>query len=481
MPSFFCVESADCAEEISAQKRIRTRKEQIRPVAITCNIGQSVTKVKHEAPLQTALRLSRGTLQTAVKGRLTFPLLFHLALRKFFVSLHILPDFSSQRIWIKPTSFPTLLKRSKQNSAIPRRKLPLRLAGSTLSVNTRTITTGMSSPLPLIARPSLRLLPETTDGFSSTPIISTRRSKSLSRNWNEQRNNRGRTALQGKGKEITGANLLINSDIPNGAGLSSSAALEMATAHALLALSSIAMPALEIIHACHDAEFEFVGVHCGIMDQFISCLAKKNHALFLDCQSLQYEHIPVPARCKLVVCDTGVKRHLAASEYNIRRQQCSEGAQQLSYVLPSVKTLRDVSVKQFEEHKGRLGDVIRKRCRHVIYENERVLNSIPALRKDDLSDFGKLMYQSHMSLKNDYEVSCTELDAVVDICAEVEGVYGARMTGAGFGGAAICLVENEQASAVVGRLEVEYPRMTGRKPTIQVCTIEDGAQVRPWT
>jgi galactokinase len=289
------------------------------------------------------------------------------------------------------------------------------------------------------------------------------------------------SVLQGKGKRITGANLLINSDIPNGAGLSSSAALEMATAHALLALSNITMPALEIIHVCHDAEFEFVGVHCGIMDQFVSCVGKKNHALFLDCQTLQYEHIPVPARCKLVVCDTGVKRHLAASEYNIRRQQCSEGAQQLSYVLPSVKTLRDVSVRQFEEHKGRLGDVIRKRCRHVIYENERVLNSIAALRKNDLSDFGKLMYQSHMSLKNDYEVSCTELDAVVDICAEVEGVYGARMTGAGFGGAAICLVENEQADAVARRLEVEYPRMTGRKPTIQVCTIEDGARVRPWT
>ncbi len=287
--------------------------------------------------------------------------------------------------------------------------------------------------------------------------------------------------LQDEGHKVTGANLLINSDIPNGAGLSSSAALEMATAHALLAISAVTMPPLDIIHACHDAEFEFVGVHCGIMDQFISCLGKKSHALFLDCESLRYEHIPVPARCKLVVCDTGIRRNLAASEYNIRRQQCSEGAQQFSYVLPSVKTLRDVSVAQFEEHKGRLGDIIRRRCRHVIYENARVLNSVEALRKSDLSDFGKLMYQSHMSLKNDYEVSCGELDAIVDICAEVEGVYGARMTGAGFGGAAICLVESERADAVVRRLEVEYPRATGRKPAIQVCTIEDGARVKPWT
>jgi galactokinase len=288
------------------------------------------------------------------------------------------------------------------------------------------------------------------------------------------------SVLQEEGRILLGANLLINSDIPNGAGLSSSAALEMATAYALLALNNIIMPPLEVINSCHNAEFEFVGVHCGIMDQFVSCMGKKDHALFLDCESLAYEHVNIPAGCKLVVCDTGVKRSLAASEYNIRRQQCSEGAHQLSYVVPSVKTLRDVSVKQFEQHKGKLGDVIRKRCRHVIYENERVVQSVAALKRNDLSEFGKLMYQSHMSLKNDYEVSCAELDAVVDICAEVDGVYGARMTGGGFGGAAICLVASEQADEVAKRLECEYPQKTKRKPSIQVCTIEDGARVEPW-
>lgn len=287
--------------------------------------------------------------------------------------------------------------------------------------------------------------------------------------------------LLDNGKQLGGANLLINSDIPNGAGLSSSAALEMATAYALLALNNITMPSLEVIHSCHNAEFEFVGVHCGIMDQFISCLGKKDHALFLDCESLAYEHVKLPAGCSLVVCDSGVKRSLAGSEYNIRRQQCSEGAQQLSYVLPSVKTLRNVSVKQFEQHKTKLGDVIRKRCRHVIHENERVVQSVAALKKHDLSEFGKLMYQSHMSLKNDYEVSCPELDAIVDICAEVDGVYGARMTGAGFGGAAICLVESSQTEEVVSRLQLEYPKSTNRKPSIQVCTVEDGAQVQVWT
>jgi galactokinase len=287
-------------------------------------------------------------------------------------------------------------------------------------------------------------------------------------------------ALQENGIKLTGANLLIHSDIPNGAGLSSSAALEMASAYALLALNNIAMPPLDMINVCHNAEFHFVGVHCGIMDQFISCLGKKDHALFLDCESLEHEHVHIPSGCKLVVCDTGVKRNLAASEYNVRRQQCSEGAQQLSYVLPSVKTLRDVSVRQFEQFKGKLGDIIRKRCRHVIHENERVLQSVHALKSNDLSEFGKLMYQSHLSLKNDYEVSCAELDAVVDICAEVDGVYGARMTGGGFGGAAICLVRSEQVEEVVVRLSKEYPQKTGRKPAIQICTIEDGADVIQW-
>ena len=285
--------------------------------------------------------------------------------------------------------------------------------------------------------------------------------------------------LQEAGKKLGGANLLIDGDIPNAAGLSSSAALEMATAHALMALNDIRLDAVQVIDICHNAEFEFVGVHCGIMDQFISCMGKRDHAMFLDCETLHYEHVPFPSECQLVVCDTGVKRKLAASEYNIRRQQCTEGAHLLSYVLPSVKTLRDVSAKQFEQHKGKLGDIIRRRCQHVIYENERVLRSVSALKKKDLSEFGKLMYQSHMSLKNDFEVSCPELDAAVDICAEVEGVYGARMTGAGFGGSAICLVETSQAEAVVERLQKEFPSKTRRKPTIQVCTTEDGARVWP--
>jgi galactokinase len=284
--------------------------------------------------------------------------------------------------------------------------------------------------------------------------------------------------LQKRGHKLQGANLVINSDVPIASGLSSSAALEMATAYALLALNKISLPPQEIINVCHRAEFDFVGVHCGVMDQFISCIGKRGHALFLDCQSLAYEYVPIPADVAFVVCDTSVGRQLAASEYNIRRQQCADGVRGLKTVLPSIQTLRDVSHENFEQHKGRLGNLIQRRSKHVIFENRRVLQSVAALRKNDLSEFGKLMYQSHLSLKNDYEVSCPELDVVVDICAEEEGVYGARMTGAGFGGCAICLVKREFAEAVVHRLLVEYPQKTGRSPSVYLCTAEDGARAR---
>jgi galactokinase len=282
--------------------------------------------------------------------------------------------------------------------------------------------------------------------------------------------------LRKMGLTLRGADLLINSDVPVASGLSSSAALEMATVHILMALNDISLAPRDIVRICHSAEYDFVGVHCGMMDQFISGLGRKNQVMFLDCQSLAYEHIPIPADCRFVVCDTGVERQLAASEYNKRRQECSEGVHELKAVLPSVESLRDVSVRDFELHKGRLSELIRKRCRHVISENSRVLQSVAALKNQDLSEFGKLMYQSHLSLKNDYEVSCPELDIVVDICAEEEGVYGARMTGAGFGGCAISLVKREFTDALVDRLRTEYPQKTGRRPGVYICTAEDGAR-----
>lgn len=283
--------------------------------------------------------------------------------------------------------------------------------------------------------------------------------------------------LKRSGVTLGGANICIAGNIPQAAGLSSSAALELASAHALLALFGGNLPPIELIKLCRQAENEFVGVSCGIMDQFVSALGKANNAVFLDCDSLKHEYVPLPANVRLLVCDTGVKRELTGSVYNQRKQECFVAVKRLSARYPVAKSLRDVSLSQFQEAEDSLDPVTRKRARHVISENQRVLDSVIALKEGNLSEFGKLMYQSHLSLKLDFEVSCPELDAVVDICAEAEGVHGARMTGAGFGGSAVCLVEEHNVEDVKTRLETEYPQKTGRTPSIQVCSIEDGAAV----
>lgn len=284
--------------------------------------------------------------------------------------------------------------------------------------------------------------------------------------------------LQTRGEILRGANLCVHGSVPRGAGLSSSAALEMATAFALIGFNGLTLPPLDIIALCQRAEHEFAGVHCGIMDQFIACLGRRSHALMLDCRSLAYNHIPLPPGVTLVVCDTTVRRALASSEYNKRRQECSAGVSALAAKIPGLASLRDVSMEQLEEFGNLLDPVVRMRCRHVVTENARVTRSADALRRGDMSEFGKLMYDSHLSLRVDYEVSCRELDVLVDICAEADGVYGARMTGAGFGGCALCLVRDEDAPALLVRLQTEYPRMTGRTPSVHVCAIDDGASVR---
>ncbi len=284
--------------------------------------------------------------------------------------------------------------------------------------------------------------------------------------------------LMARGERLGGANLAIYGNVPRGGGLSSSAALEIATAYALMALNDITVPAVDIIRLCQKAEHDFAGVMCGIMDQFISCLGRKDAALFLDCRSLDYRFVPVPPESRIVVCDTGVKRALAASAYNTRRAECAAGVAALRRVLPDISSLRDVPVAAFVKHEQLLDPTVRQRCKHVITENARVERAVSDLQNGDLSEFGKLMYDSHLSLQHDYEVSCTELDAVVDICAEEDGVYGARMTGAGFGGCAIALVHADHAEQVAGRLADEYPQKTGKTPKIFICSAEDGVRVR---
>jgi galactokinase len=279
------------------------------------------------------------------------------------------------------------------------------------------------------------------------------------------------------GHKVAGLNLCLKGDVPQSAGLSSSAALEVATAFAAKELFHFKIDSLSVARYCQAAEHEFVGVKCGIMDQFVAVHGKKDHALFLDCRSLGFELLEFPGGVSLVICDTGVKRELAGSEYNKRREECQVGVKELSLVLPGIQALRDVKPASFLEHENLLNLTTRKRCRHVINENRRVLEAAADLRRNDLSDFGKLMYQSHLSLKNNYEVSCQELDSVVDIAASTEGVFGARMTGAGFGGSAVCLVAKESVEKLRSNLQERYPRLTGLQPKVYVCEIDDGAKV----
>ena len=279
------------------------------------------------------------------------------------------------------------------------------------------------------------------------------------------------------GFRTSGANFCIRGNIPTAAGLSSSAAIEIASAIAFRFLNELDLSVVDLIKFSQKAEIEFVGVHCGIMDQFVSVMGKKDHALFLDCMTLEHQHIPFPHNAQLIICDTGVKRELARSEYNQRKAECDEAARQLSLLKPDVKSLRDVSTEEFQEFEKSLTPLSRKRARHVLSENQRVLKSVDAMRRNDLREFGKYMVESHVSLRNDYEVSCKELDVFVDIATESDGVYGARMTGGGFGGCAICIVADDKIDELVDHLRTEYPRHAGKSLTIYLSSPNDGATV----
>ncbi|RKX99340.1 galactokinase, partial [Candidatus Poribacteria bacterium] len=218
------------------------------------------------------------------------------------------------------------------------------------------------------------------------------------------------------GHRLVGMNAVVTGDVPIGAGLSSSAAIELAFAMAFAALSSIDIPRKELALLCQKAENGFVGVSCGIMDQFISAMGRKGCAMFLDCRSLEFELVPLDLTDHVfVVCDTKVKRELSGSEYNKRRAECEKGVELLKRHLPGIKALRDVTPEDFDRYSNELPETIRKRCRHVILENERVVRAVEALKSGDLKEFGELMNESHESLRVDYEVSCEELDLMVGI------------------------------------------------------------------
>jgi len=285
--------------------------------------------------------------------------------------------------------------------------------------------------------------------------------------------------LMGEGHELRGARLMISSDVPLGSGLSSSAALEVATAYALATTSDLKIERVELAKLCRRAENEFVGARVGIMDQFVSFFAETDKALLLDCRSLEFEHLPVPPSAQLVICNTMVKHDLASGAYNERRQQCEEGVELLRTVLPNVTALRDVTSQQLEEHRKELPEVIYRRCRHVVTENERVLDAASALKQGDVAKFGQLMNQSHQSLRDDYEVSCAELDLMVGLARKVEGVFGARMTGGGFGGCTVNLVRRDKIDEFQNTVAAGYQEATGLTPEIYVCKAVKGAEELP--
>ena len=283
--------------------------------------------------------------------------------------------------------------------------------------------------------------------------------------------------LQERGFELPGVDLAIQSDVPVAAGLSSSAALEVSMAVTWQTLVGFDLSRPDLALLCQRAENTFVGVNCGIMDQFISALGQQDAALLIDCRSLDHQAVSLPQGARVVVMDTRKARGLADSAYNTRRAECEEGVRLLRAHLPGIRALRDVSWEEFERHAGELPDHVRKRCRHVIAENRRVIQSVDVLAGGDAAAFGHLMDASHRSLRDDYEVSCAELDAMVNAAWRAPGTIGARMTGGGFGGCAVALVEQEQAEVFSRQVADEYQRATGLEPSLYVCTAQAGASV----
>ncbi len=286
-------------------------------------------------------------------------------------------------------------------------------------------------------------------------------------------------SLQNSGLKLSGLNLFIHGEVPLGAGLSSSASLEVATALALTSLSGIDLPRLELVKLCQRAEHQYVGTLCGIMDQFIASFGAAGSALMLDCRSLEHQLIPMPRDIALVICNSMVRHDLASGEYNRRRADCETGVRLLQPHLPEVGALRDIVISDLEAHKSVLPSTVYRRCRHVVTENQRVLAAARALQSLDAVQFGQLMYQSHDSLRDDYEVSCKELDLLVELAASTPDVFGARMTGGGFGGCTVNLVRAEGLALFKTHIAQAYWDEMGIAPDIYICEPAQGAEAWP--
>ncbi|MBX5450747.1 galactokinase [Thermogemmatispora sp.] len=307
--------------------------------------------------------------------------------------------------------------------------------------------------------------------------------------------------LKAAGLKLRGFSAVINGDVPLGGGMSSSAALEVATAWAAAlfseggfgigegAAAAVALKPLEVARLCQQAEHLASGVRCGILDQAASCLGRPGQALLLDCRSLEFRYLPFESeRVALLVADTHVRRELAASAYNERRQQCEEAAHLLAELVraetesmpgsgasrPRIVSLRDVTPELLARYSSRLPAVLRRRATYVVAENERVLAVARLLEGGEVEAVGSYLWQTHEGLRDQYEVSCLELDTLVEIARQVEGVLGARMMGGGFGGCTINLVRSAAVEPLSEAILREYPRRTGRPASVEVCRAAGG-------
>jgi galactokinase len=285
--------------------------------------------------------------------------------------------------------------------------------------------------------------------------------------------------LERAGRRLQGADLVVSTDVPLGAGLSSSAALEVSSAHALLTASGLPFDPIAIAKICQKAENDYVGMRCGIMDQYVSACGVAGHALLIDCRSLESRNVPIAPNLRLVVTNSTVRHRHAGGEYNARREACEEGVRLLKPALGPITALRDVTPEGLEANRNLLPDLIYRRCRHIVTENARVLEAERTLIAGDFAACGKAMNASHASMRDDFEITCPEVDFLADLAQGAEGVYGSRMTGGGFGGCTVSLVEAAAVERVSQTLIDGYRVGCGLDAEVYVCSPSDGARLVP--
>jgi galactokinase len=281
--------------------------------------------------------------------------------------------------------------------------------------------------------------------------------------------------LAGEGHRMTGFSLSLYGDVPLGSGLSSSAAIEVATAFAVTSLLNVHYPGPQLARLCQRAENEFVGANCGIMDQFISANGEENHALLIDCRDLSFRPAPIPANVALVIANTMVKHSVAGGEYTSRRAEVEEAARVIARHRPEVRFLRDATVEDLKKWGGEMSPNALKRARHVITENTRTVAAAEALIHHDLKELGRLMAEAHESYSKNFEASCSEADTMVELANQLLGLIGARLTGGGFGGCTVNLVEQQEARRFAEALRTSYANATGITPQIHICHASSGA------